>query len=91
MDKSSSKSLKSRPTPVQGSNENYTKLKIAEASIKEKVDMCWIFVSDLDPNTKEDEIIEFLKSNNLHENCRDFKMTTNRDHIKSFFKLGIPT
>lgn len=87
----STKTLKSRPTPVQGSNENDTKLKVAEASIRQKIDMCWIFVSNLDPNTKESDIIDFLKAKNLHENCRCFKMTTKKDNIKSSFKLGIPT
>ncbi|CAG9764546.1 unnamed protein product [Ceutorhynchus assimilis] len=72
-----------RPTPAIGINENKTNLKVVEFANKKQDPLSWIFVTGFDPKTKEHDILEFLKDNNLNEGCRCFKMITTKDNIKT--------
>lgn len=79
-----------RPAPTKGANNAPTNLRVAELTRLVLPKLDWIFVSGLHPDTREDEVMEFLTKNGLASGCRCFKMMTRKSKIKSSFKLGVP-
>lgn len=75
-----------RPTPIKGSKNSTGLLKAAD-------EKTWLFLSGLDPSTKKDQIIQYLKENgveNADEAVYCEKMKTKRDKTRSSFRLGVP-
>ena len=75
-----------RPTPKKGAS-NDALLKVAKNTNKDKM---WIFISGLAPETKADDIINFLKKYKLDNDCYCDKMVTKKDRHYSSFKVGVP-
>lgn len=73
-----------RPEPLKGSNSD-TAISLAVAQKQGA-----IFVTGLVPNTGTEEIMGYLKSNNLGEGVNCEKMITKTDRYKSSFKLTLP-
>ncbi|KAL3287007.1 hypothetical protein HHI36_001493 [Cryptolaemus montrouzieri] len=73
----------SRPSTIKGINENSNKLEVAQNHSA-------IFVTGYDPDVSAEDIIGFLKENDLRDNSEFFKMKTRKDVRKSCSKLVIP-
>lgn len=73
-----------RPNPLQGTqkNENHP-LKPAER-------MSYLFLTNLTPETKPEEVIEYLKTKQLEDRVKCEKMRTRKEKVKSSFKLIVP-
>lgn len=79
-----------RPAPTKGANNAPTNLRVVESTRLVLPKLDWIFVSGLHPDTREEEVMEFLTKNGLGSGCRCFKMMTRKSTIRSSFKLGVP-
>ncbi|KAL3286780.1 hypothetical protein HHI36_001275, partial [Cryptolaemus montrouzieri] len=71
------------PEPLQGQNEEVKTLKTAKR-------VASLFISGLAPDVKEEDIISFLESINLHEDCTCTKMNTKRLKFRTSLKLTVP-
>lgn len=74
-----------RPAPTIGTNSETHTLKAIQPR-----SLCWIFVSKLDMKTQPEDIIQFLNQHNPGEGYQCIKMKTQKDHIYSSFRLGVP-
>lgn len=73
----------SRPEPVRGTNENVNVLKVATR-------MAFLFLSGFAPDVKGEQVLEYLKSNKMGNNCDCNKIQTKRDKYRSAFRLAVP-
>ncbi|KAL3270107.1 hypothetical protein HHI36_009165 [Cryptolaemus montrouzieri] len=72
-----------RPSPIKGQNKNLKKLKVAKKRSE-------LFLTGFDPAVSPEDILEFLKDNEIGNDTECFKMKTRKDGKKSSFKLIIP-
>ena len=50
----------------------------------------WLFVSGFAPETEPQDILNYLKSNNINRKCACEKMKTKNDKVRCSFRLGVP-
>lgn len=74
-----------RPAPKIGTNSETHTLKAIQPR-----SLCWIFVSKLDMKTQPEDIIQFLSQQNPGGGYQCIKMKTQKDHIYSSFRIGVP-
>lgn len=73
-----------RPEPLKGSNED------TSCSLKTAPRMAFLFLSGLAPETTGDDVLQFLKINELENGCKCEKLKTKREKYRSSFKLTVP-
>lgn len=72
-----------RPEPLKGQNENATSLKTATRVV-------FLFLSGMAPEVTCEDVMDFLKENNLLAGCRCEKMKTKKQKYRSSFRLAVP-
>lgn len=77
---------KNRPTPLKGVNSDNL-LKVVKNA---NADKSGIFISGFAPETKADDIINYLKKYKLDNGSTCDKMITKKSHYYSSFKLCVP-
>lgn len=74
-----------RPAPIKGNKLNNGSLKTVS---KDSVNLSWLFVSGLVPDTNTSEIEGYLKENGVMH-CSVEKLLTKKQSVISSFKVGI--
>ncbi|KAL3270102.1 hypothetical protein HHI36_009160 [Cryptolaemus montrouzieri] len=72
-----------RPSPIKGQNKNLNELEVAKKRSA-------LFLTGFYPAVPPEDILEFLKDNEIGNDTKCFKMKTRKDGKKSSFKLIIP-
>lgn len=74
----------SRPEPLRGTKDNSTGL------LRTAPKMAFLFVTGLSADVTSEDILEYLKENNLNHHCKCEKMYTKKEKYRSSFKLAVP-